>query len=264
VRRHPARHALRSWRDIRARLETAAHLALFLDFDGTLVNLRNDPKDVRVPAEVREILERLARHANVSVSLVSGRSVASLRALVDAPGVRYFGLQGAERDGKLPTLSKAASRHLSSARRAVKRELGKLPGIWIEDKKLTFSVHYRRARAATVRAAGATLAAILARAANTLHMLHGNRVWEVLPVEVRGKSSAVEAVLPSLPMQTAAMYIGDDGTDEVAFGALPGQVTIRVGEKRRTRACFYLHDPADVLRFLRKVEELVSANRPAR
>jgi trehalose 6-phosphate phosphatase len=240
-------------------LQSADHLALFLDFDGTLVNLRNHPKDVRVPAEVPQALNRLVQHMNVSVALVSGRSVATLRALLDVKGARYFGLQGAERDGKLPAISGTTRRAVSLVKRAAQRELRKLRGIWIEDKQLTFSVHYRRASAATVRAASDALSAILERHGNSLHTLDGNCVWEVLPAEVRGKSEAPQAVLAELPRKTASICIGDDGTDEVAFAALPGQITIRVGEKRRTRACFYLHDPADVLRFLRRVEELISA-----
>jgi trehalose 6-phosphate phosphatase len=257
--KHFPRYAFRAWREIRAHVQSADHLALFLDFDGTLVNLRNHPKDVRVPAEVPQALKRLVQHMNVSVALVSGRSVATLRALLDVEGARYFGLQGAERDGKLPTISSATRREVSLAKRAAQRELRKLHGIWIEDKKLTFSVHYRRANAATVRAASEALSAILERHGNALHALNGNFVWEVLPREIHGKSAAPQAVLSGLPRKTASIYIGDDGTDEVAFAALPGQITIRVGEKRRTRACFYLHDPADVLRFLARVEELISA-----
>jgi trehalose 6-phosphate phosphatase len=259
--KHFPRYAFRAWREIRAHLRSADHLALFLDFDGTLVNLRNHPKDVRVPAEVPRVLTRLVQHGNVSVALVSGRSVASLRVLLDVEGVRYFGLQGTERDGKPPALRKAAVQHLSLAKREAQTKLRKLPGIWIEDKKPIFSVHYRRASASTIRTASEVLAAILERHGNALHTLNGNCVWEVLPAEIRGKSAAPQAVLPRLTGKIASIYIGDDGTDEVAFAALPGQITVRVGEKRRTRACFYLHDPADVLRFLSRVEELLSAGR---
>lgn len=259
VPKHAARYAFRSWSQILTRLRAADHLALFLDFDGTLVGFQNDPEDVRVPAEVKQILVRLAQHPQLSVALVSGRSVASLRRLLDVPGVSYFGLQGTEREGKPPTIGSSARREISRARRAVRQKLGKLPGIWIEDKKLTFAVHHRRASAPTIRAASAVLTAILARAGTALHVLHGNRVWEVLPAEILGKSAAPRALLPKLPAKTAAVYIGDDGTDEVAFAAIPSQITIRVGEKHRTRASFYLKDPADVFKFLCKLQDLVSS-----
>lgn len=257
-RKHAARYAFRSWNQIRTRLEAAEHVALFLDFDGTLVGFQNHPADVRVPVEVKRILVRLAQHAQLSIALVSGRSVASLRRLLAVPGVLYFGLQGTESDGKLPAVSSAARRELSLAKRAARRELGKLPGIWIEDKKLTFAVHYRKASIPTIRAASAALTVILARTGKALHTLHGNRVWEVLPAEIPGKSVAPRKLLAKLPMATAAIYVGDDGTDEVAFADIPAQVTIRVGEKHRTRARFYLHDPADVLKFLCKLENLLS------
>ena len=68
--------------------------------------------------------------------------------------------------------------------------------------------------------------------------------------------SILGAYVPAsaLPADCAAIYIGDDDTDELAFVALKNQISIRVGTARGTRARYWLPAPADVLRFLDRVE----------
>jgi trehalose 6-phosphate phosphatase len=244
----------RRWPAIAARLRGADLCALFLDFDGTLVTLRNRPEDVRVPARVRRILGRLACHPHLVVALVSGRSVWSLRRLLKENRVRYFGLHGAEADGIPPTLSRKTKLVLGRARLDTHMLLRSLPGIWIEDKGLSFSVHYRGARPATVRAANKILLNLLAPLRHALHVLEGDKVWEVLPVEFEGKGATVKSFMRELPAQSLGIYIGDDGTDESAFAALADGITIRVGRTRGTKAHFYVRNPAGVLNFLARLE----------
>jgi len=251
------RSATQAWPEICARLKAADRWAVFLDFDGTLVKLRSRPGDVSVPLGVKRVLQRLARNSEVLVAIVSGRRLKNLRELVGVEGVHYFGLHGAERDGESASISEESAAALDAAKRAARRELGSLTGIWIEDKGLTFSVHHRDANTVATKAAGAALVELLAPWRNTLHVLNGSRVWEVLPREITGKYAAVEYVLTSLPEGTAAVYAGDDGTDEPAFEVLGNQITIRVGCTRRTetQARYCLPEPADVLRFLTRMEK---------
>ncbi len=189
------------------------------------------------------------------MAIVSGRRVRDLKTLLDVKGLRYFGLHGAEWDrgsARIPPTTLAAVR---AAKRAAHRNLRALPGIWVEDKGLTFSVHYRRAKPAARNAASAALAKLLKPWGAALHILNGSRVWEVLPREVAGKSSAVLGILKNLPPDTPAIYMGDDGTDELAFEALEGQITVRVGDPRSTRARYYVRTPSDVVRFLARLEK---------
>ena len=85
-------------------------------------------------------------------------------------------------------------------------------------------------------------------------VLSGKKIWEVLPPEVLGKFAAVQDVLAKMPRGTAAIYIGDDETDEGAFAVLKNQVTVRVGAAGRTRARYFLPAPPDVLRFLSRLD----------
>ncbi|MBZ5695612.1 MAG: trehalose-phosphatase [Acidobacteriia bacterium] len=229
---------------------------MFVDFDGTLARLRSRPDDVTVPLGVKRVLQRLARNANIFIAIVSGRRRQNLRDLIGVERVHYFGLHGAERDGEQATVSRESALALESAKRAVRRELGPFPGIWIEDKGLAFSVHHRDAHAAESQSAGAALVTLLAPWKDALHVLDGSRVWEILPKEIPGKHAAVGRVLGGLPAGTSVVYAGDDGTDEPAFAMLPDQITIRVGYTRNTRtgAQFCLPSPAYVLRFLTRLE----------
>jgi trehalose 6-phosphate phosphatase len=253
--RMAARPAIQAWPEIRARLRSAKRWAIFLDFDGTLVNLRSRPGDVRISAIARRILKRLAAHEHLAVAIVSGRKLDNLRNLVGVAGLRYFGLHGGEREGKSAEISREAMAILKRARRLARMQLSTIAKVWVEDKDLSFSVHYRGAGASARPRAAAILRSVVAPWGDALHILNGSRVWEVLPREIPGKSSAVEEVLGKLPSGTGAIYIGDDGTDEVAFAVLPDEITVRVGRDPSTRARYFVRAPADVLRLLDRVEK---------
>lgn len=251
-------NALRAWAKISARIHKAVFLAVFLDFDGTLVRFRPRPDDVKLPARTKAILARLAGHRKLFLAIVSGRKRADLVRLVGLRGVHLFGLQGAERSGAKPTINKAAQRALASAKHQAKSLLTSTPGVWIEDKGTIFTIHYRGTNPAIAERARKILTSILAPSPHCLHVLNGAKSWEVLPVEIVGKGAAVLAQLRELPAGTVAVYIGDDGTDETALAVLKKHISIRVGETKNTKANFYLRDPSEVLQFLRQLDREIS------
>jgi len=241
-------------RRILARLRDAQKIAVLLDCDGTLVPLKPYPSEVRVPPQVKEVLGRLVANRSLFVAIVSGRRIRDLKALLNVTGLHYFGLHGAESDRGSTRVRPTTLAAVRAAKRAARRTLQAWPGIWVEDKAVTFSIHYRQAKPAARNAAAAALATLLARWGDALHVLNGNRVWEILPREVGGKSSTVLRILKDLPPDTATIYIGDDGTDELAFKVLGDQITVRVGDHRATHAHYYVRAPSDVIRFLARLE----------
>ncbi|MFZ3200225.1 MAG: trehalose-phosphatase [Candidatus Acidiferrales bacterium] len=249
-----ARSAFRAWPEIAARLRSAKRWMLLLDFDGTLVNMRSRPEDVRMPQRVKRILERLVRHPGLIVAIVSGRKVRELRKLIGVAGLHYFGLHGAEGETERTALSKTEKAALGRSKRSARARLKGVAGIWIEDKGAAFAIHYRGANPAAAAAAKAALCELLAPMRDDLYVLNGKKVWEVLPRGLSGKGAAVAELVDGQPGKVAAVYVGDDYTDEGAFQALADQITVRVGEKRGTKAHFYLRKPADVLRFLARIE----------
>lgn len=84
----------------------------------------------------------------------------------------------------------------------------------------------------------------------TLRIVDGDRVWEVMPPENRGKGAAACHAWWLHAPDALPVYIGNDGTDESAFRELARGITIRVGPARLSRAHFRLRNPADVRRFL--------------
>jgi trehalose 6-phosphate phosphatase len=249
------RHLFRQWKSWRRRLRRAAHLALFLDFDGTLAPIVHHPDEVQVPESTLRSLRRLARHPQVTLSVVSGRRAADVRQYVRVPRIRYMGLHGWERGGRRIVQSPPLIRRL---KRRLRTRLASLEGIWVQDKTLSLVVHYRRAQQEAVRQARALARQAVEPEGSRVRVMQGKKVWEILPREVKGKGAAVRELLARLPEGTLAIYLGDDTTDESAFAALPEGLTVRVGIPRRTEARSELRNPREVGEFLHRLEDALA------
>jgi len=248
-----ARHLFDCWPQVARSIRSAERLALFLDFDGTLAALRKLPSDVEpLDQPLRSVLRGLARHKRLSLFVVSGRRLADIARLVPVRGIRLLGLHGWE-GRRVPRLA-AERRLLLKARQELERSLAGLPEIRLEDKGLALAVHYRTASPQTVRLARVIIEEVLRDLKPRIHMLRGHKVWELLPRQISGKGPAVLAILSGLPQPALPIFVGDDGTDESAFRALPGALTIRVGKHPQTAARFLLESPEEVELFLRRLE----------
>jgi len=247
-------YLFRRWAEVSRRIRAAQHIVLFLDFDGTLAALRRYPRSVSLSQSTRRIIGSLARHPVLSIYVVSGRRLVDLRRRARMPGLHYVGLHGWEvRDGaRLPAKTRKVLRR---ARELIADQLGNWRGIWLEDKELSFGVHYHEAAQKVIRRAEAVVRRTLEHFEPHLRVLEGKKVWEFLPREIAGKGAAVLEVLAQLPAAPLTIYVGDDITDESAFAALPRGITVRVGKASdSTRARFGLRNPAEVRCFLRKLE----------
>jgi trehalose 6-phosphate phosphatase len=254
VATHAPRYLFRAWREIAARIHNAEICALLLDFDGTLVKLQRNPWEVRVPLRTKRLLERLARNPRLFVAIVSGRRCQDLQTRIGVETLHFIGLHGAEEQGKHTKISSASARILARAQQNARIRMAAMDGMRVEDKGMSFAVHYRQASAPVARAAKFCLTDVVAPLQDTLRVLEGAMVWEVLPNEIRGKNGAVRDLLSDFPAGTPAIYIGDDGTDEAAFSALGDQITIRVGKVQKSHAQYYVRDPSEVIRFLVRLE----------
>lgn len=244
-----------AWPEVIARIREADQRLLLLDFDGTLVGLRRHPDDVRFSERGRKILRQLVGHKNLTVAVVSGRELEKIQTLVGVEGIRYVGLHGAERAGETTVPSIAARQMVEAALKAAQAGLAGLRGIEIEDKHLSFAVHYRGARQPATEAASRVVGDIVATSNDKLRILSGKKVWEVLPREFPGKGVAVLELLARLPEKKIAIYFGDDETDEEAFSVLPGHITVNVGSGVNSHASFYVQSPSEVLQFLARLEK---------
>jgi len=246
-------HLFDCWPQVVRSIRSAKRLVLFIDFDGTLVPLRRRPSNVK-PLDLvsRRILRWLAGHKRLTLYVISGRRLPELRKLAPVPGVRLLGLHGWEgRD--IPPLDEER-RLLRRARQLLDQRLPDTSQIWLEDKGLGLTVHFRGAPQRAVRLARPIVLEVLRVLGPRLHMVQGHKVWELLPRQIDGKGSAVCALLAKLPPRTLPIFVGDDATDESAFAVLSHGLTIRVGRNPRTKARFFLRNPDEVKIFLRKLQ----------
>jgi len=209
--------------------QRAGCLLVALDFDGTLAPIVPEPEAAAILPEARAALEQLRRRPDTRLAVVSGRALADVHGRVGVPGLIYAGNHGLEIEGDGLRWSHpeaaALRERLEACGRALTAELAPLDGVWVEDKGLTLSVHYRRA---TDPEAGARAWEAAQRLCDDgLRLTPGKAVINVVPAVDWDKGSAVRAILDRLDpdgrLGIWAVFIGDDRTDEDAFRALEGR-----------------------------------------
>lgn len=247
--------------EVESRL-AGAPLVLMLDVDGTLAPIVSRPHEAEVPAETRRVLAALAALDTVRVALVSGRAAADARRMVSVSNVWVIGNHGFE--VLTPDGDELVDAELAPWRQAVGQAARRLsvlvapvPGVILENKVWTLSIHYRLADPAVtpkLREAVEQTAS-----AHGLRTTAGKLVLEVRPPARVDKGTAVlhlGARLGGLSEHGSLVFVGDDRTDEDAFRALRlrsrDAVTVRVthGEDADTSAEFAVSDPAEVREFL--------------
>ncbi|MGA7540186.1 MAG: trehalose-phosphatase [Steroidobacteraceae bacterium] len=194
-------------------------ICLFLDVDGTLLEIAAGPQAVLVPDELRERLRALQLASGGAVALVSGRAIADLDALFAPLTLPSAGLHGFERRGasgaygRRPLPSAAA---LECARQAMLHLAQRHAGLLLEDKKFALALHYRaapRLEDTVVR----EMEEVAARVASDLELQRGKMVVELRPAGAT-KAHAVAAFLEEAPFAgRVPVFVGDDLTDEPAF-----------------------------------------------
>jgi trehalose 6-phosphate phosphatase len=233
--------------------------ALFLDYDGTLTPIVEDPDSARLSPTMERVLTDLMLYPRYRVSIVSGRALADLRPRVRGRGLYLAGNHGLEIEGpgvsyKHPEVWRLRP-ELDALAQAMKGDLEAIPGAWVEDKGLTLSVHFRHVPATRVAEMKARL---IRRAgpgidAGRLVLRTGKAVLEVRPRVQWSKGEAVRWILEQIRLESPtasvlALYIGDDDTDEDAFHVLDSAgVGIVVGSDRRGSAAhYYVESTAEV------------------
>jgi trehalose 6-phosphate phosphatase len=209
-----------------------ANAAFFIDFDGTLAALAEDPALVRVEARAMRLLEALRTRTEGAVAIVTGRPLATLDRML-APFVLPVAAEhGAVRRDAARRLHAGAEGRVA-VEQAVERlqsQADRHSGLLLERKTASVALHYRKRpelEAYCAQAVQAVLADIPG-----LDLIPGKMVFEIkLPGADKGK--AVEAFLQEAPFAgRVPIMIGDDVTDEYAFAAVNrlGGISIKIGE----------------------------------
>lgn len=250
-------HLFAQWDRIARRIRRNSRVVVFLDFDGTLVRIASLPGNVRLEDEMRDILRKLAGHRSVTLVVISGRQRAELQQYIGIHKVKYMGLYGWESNGnkRVPFPDRVA---LARMLVELLAKLPAYPGVWIEPKRNTFSVHLKGASSVTQRQMRQQVRKRVKPLRQTLKMMGNLRDVEVAPVSIGDKGVAVRKLLDEPAMHGALpIYFGDDFSDEPAFAAARKGISILVGKRRTTRAQFCLRGPAEVAAALSRIEEII-------
>ena len=198
-------------------LITSTRMGLITDMDGTISPIVDNPEDAIVTPRNRKLLRQLQEKLSL-VSVVSGRSVRSVTARMQIPGVVYIGNHGLERCvggqvrynfdvEKYRPMLESAMRELQAIT---------LDGVRVEDKGLTVTLHYRQTEEPQL-VRNQLLSRVQEIATQQkLDFFEGRMIFELRPPVNADKGSAFEGLVLEFSLDSA-LYIGDDTTDITAL-----------------------------------------------
>ncbi|WP_459788058.1 trehalose-phosphatase [Alteriqipengyuania sp. 357] len=228
-----------------------ARLALFLDFDGTLVDLAATPDGIDVPDHLAAALERKAAQLDGRLAVVTGRFIDDIRGHLPECSVVMSGSHGAEvtsPDGS-PVAEREVPRVSDDVIAETRNFAGSVPGLVVEKKALGVGMHYRECpdRADDILSFARDLAA-----RHGLHLREGKMLAELTTTDAN-KGDGVRHIMRNAPFAGATpVFVGDDLTDEDGFAAVEdlGGFGVLVGEMRETKARYRLFDVEAVHQWL--------------
>ncbi|WOL09421.1 putative trehalose-phosphate phosphatase 6 [Canna indica] len=271
MRSHPS--ALSNFEDIIA-ASKGKQIVMFLDYDGTLSPIVEDPDRAFMSDEMREAVRDLASH--FPTAIVSGRCREKVSSFVKLSELYYAGSHGMDIKGPndehkhAKTRTKAvlfqpASEFLpmiDEVYKSLVETTKSIPGSRVENNKFCLSVHFRCVDEKKWSSLADKVRSVL-KDYPKLRLTHGRKVLEIRPTIKWDKGKALEFLLESLGFDdrndVLPLYIGDDRTDEDAFKVLRdrrqgfGILVSKIAKE--TNASFSLREPTEVLRFLRRLVE---------
>jgi trehalose 6-phosphate phosphatase len=233
---------------------------IFLDYDGTIVPIKEKPVQAKLPDSTRLLLNEIAHHPNTNMAIVSGRSMNDIRKRVKLPSLFFIANHGFEIYSKrikwyhpiisniVPILKKLCANYEKTFRA--------IHGVVIENKNITVSIHYRQLSGTSVYSLNKIIKSKLQMYSDILKLSAGKKVFEIKPKIDWNKGKAICKLLEyfNVNSKPIIIYMGDDKTDEDAFRLLPKDAfTIYVGRKISSKAKYYLRSPDEVIILLKKL-----------
>ncbi|CAA7013353.1 unnamed protein product [Microthlaspi erraticum] len=248
-------------------------IVMFLDYDGTLSPIVEDPDKAYITHEMRDVVKDVA--LNFPTAIVTGRSIDKVRSFVKLNEIYYAGSHGMDIESpsnentygerKQGVLFQPARDFIPMIEKVVKilEEKTKwIPGAMVENNKFCLSVHFRRVDEKRWAALAEQVKSVLVDYP-TLKLTQGRKVLEIRPTIKWDKGQALNFLLKSLGFENSEdvlpVYIGDDRTDEDAFKVLRergqgfGILVSKV--PKDTNASYSLQDPSQVSEFLKRLVE---------
>ncbi|MEQ9642356.1 MAG: trehalose-phosphatase [Alphaproteobacteria bacterium] len=232
--------------------------ALFLDFDGTLVEIAEHPEAIEVPDDLPALLRVISEHLGGALAVVSGRPVKQIDRHLDGAVPNVAGLHGLEyrAAGNPVSLGAPPNGELEGVRQALRGFVVHHAGLILEDKQASIVLHYRgrpdleaECRRQAENAAAAH--------PETLEVLAGKMVFEIKPAGIdKGHAVARFLAEPAFAGRRP-VFIGDDVTDEHGFEAVLARSghAIVVGDRTPSAAPVRFDTVADLFTWLRTLPD---------
>ncbi len=227
------------------------------DWDGTLVDLADHPRAIRVPASLIRDLGTIQEHSSYPLVILSGRSLADLEEFIPLSDITLIGNHGAQwRVGGAKTVippdpqAQASLKALTEPLNGLRDRFRK--SSW-EDKQFTISFHMRQVDRRQWKELGEQLARLVEDHTH-LQLRPADACWEIRPKYGATKGDAVQMLFRDHPNSVRPVVFGDDWTDEDAFEAANQDgITVIIGSRRPTRARYHVATPADLREILSQV-----------
>lgn len=232
----------------------------FLDYDGTLTPIVERPELAVMSSDMRQVVTNLSKKHMIAI--VSGRQREDVENLVKIPGLFYAGSHGFDIKGPEFSLIQTKAQEVipvvSKVIEQLKKELGTITGVLIEEKKFSVAVHYRLADEKKHLSKITRVVNAVIQNNKELRLMSGKKVFELLPNIEWNKGMAIRWIMEALKLswsETSVIYIGDDVTDEYAFRTVRTRGTgILVSEKNKESAAdFHLSSPREVKKLFEKL-----------
>ena len=252
------------------RAATSDAASVFLDYDGTLTPIVDRPEQATLAVSTRDRLDRLSECCPVTI--VTGRDISVVREFVQLDQLGYAGCHGLDIEGPVGSglryeVAAGLLPVLDDAEADLRRRLDGIAGAIVERKRYSLSTHYRLVDPGDASRVDATVREV-GHGHSQLRREGGKKVFELRPDVEWDKGSAVAWMLEATSHPSgAAMYVGDDQTDEHAFELLSGRgVPIVVAhDDRPTAARYRVRNPDEVMQVLDRIlDALVHATSPRR
>jgi trehalose-phosphatase len=246
-------------------------LFLFLDYDGTLTPIVDLPEKAVISDAIRKLLRELSCAPECKLAIISGRALDDIINLVGIKDIIYVGNHGLEIkspkikfESPIPLKTKSIIRRIYDE---LYNRLSGIKGIFIEDKRLTISVHYRLVDKRDVPMLLNILTEITMPfvSEGKIRITTGKKVYEIRPPVEWDKGKVVLWLLARQKFilkenNMLPIYLGDDATDEDAFRVLKNKgLSVFMGKPGASRADFYLKNTEDLVRFMKRILELKKA-----
>lgn len=233
---------------------------LIADFDGTLTPIVNIPQMAKLQPRFRNILRKLIAKRNFYLAIISGRDLSNIKAKINLPNIIYGGNHGLEGEmfGEkyyFP-IEKKTLLTFKKIREQFNKIANQFKGVFIEDKTLTLSFHYRLVNKQSVPKIIPLISKILKPfiKKGLISTADGKMIIDVIPKVNWDKGHFAHLIINKITARTktnpAVIVIGDDSTDETVFRALKNEITISVGKKHKSWAKYYLKNTEETADFL--------------